>query len=67
MKTLRLESGWALAAIVDDTNHLHLYISNNDKSAVYEADSDPAQAKDREYVVELTTEFIEKVYSENLA
>jgi hypothetical protein len=67
MKILKLEGGWNLSALVDDDNHLTVWISNNDKSLVHRTDEDPIVSGEREYSIELTTEFLEKIHMENLA
>lgn len=67
MKVINLEGGWQMCVMIDDENHLLIYVSNKDNSNVYEADADPETSREREFFIDLTTEMIEKIADNMLA
>jgi hypothetical protein len=61
--TFALEGGWFLAMVVDDDNHLNVYVSNNDDSQIHSIESGQGDGSPGEQLgLRFTTDDIEQEY-----
>lgn len=60
-QSFALQGGWYLAFIVDDYNHLNIYISNDDERHIYSIESVQGDGESgNQLAFRFTTDFTEK-------